>query len=450
MKVDIVPIESIYEEDRIRKDYGNVQELIHSIKKEGLIQPLAVVSTGEDGRFKLLAGGRRLRACREANLTRIPIRIYDEALSEIQIKSIELAENIYRKDLEYAEEVKLCKEINDLQVAIHGEKIIRSAEAPGWSQRDTAELLGRSPASITADIQLAEAIELFPELANLKNKNEARKALASIYESSTREELARKLSNERSETTEDKLKQELCNNFIVRDFFDGVKEIPNEWIDLIEIDPPYAINLLDAKKHRELGEQQMEGYNEIDRMQYLPFIDGVFKECSRVLKDTGWLIVWFAPDPWFDTIHSLLRKHLFLGNKLPGLWVKRSEDKAAMAQSMQPSLYLASAYEMFFYSRKNEARMYKPGQQNVFNFQQIPPNKKSHPTERPIEMIQEILSIFAEPGSRVLVPFLGSGNTMLAATNLDMKPIGYELTQSYKDSFTIKVFEGEYGKYKSY
>jgi ParB/RepB/Spo0J family partition protein len=449
MKVDIVPIETVVEGDRRRKEYGNVQELVHSIRKEGLIQPLAVC-TGSFGRFRLLAGGRRLRACREAGLTEVPVRIYDESLSELQVRSIELAENIHRKDLEYAEEVKLCKEINDLQIAIHGEKVIRSADAPGWSQRDTAEMLGRSPASITADIQLAEAINIFPELANLKNKNEARKALSSIYESSNREELARKLTNERNNSTEDKLKQELCNSFIVRDFFEGIKEVPKDWIDIIEIDPPYAINLTDFKKHREPGDWQMAGYNEIDKMQYLPFIDNVLIECSRVLKDTGWLILWFAPDPWFASMGSLLRKHGFMGNSLPGLWVKKSEEKAAMAQSMMPSLYLANAYEMFFYARKGGATMYRPGQQNVFNFQQIPPNKKSHPTERPIEMIQDMLSIFAAPDSRVLVPFLGSGNTMLAATNLGMKPIGYELTSAYKDSFVIRVHEGEYGKYKSY
>ena len=62
MKVDIVPIDAIIEGERRRKEYGNVGELVHSIKKEGLIQPLAVVDMG-DGKYRLLAGGRRLRAC---------------------------------------------------------------------------------------------------------------------------------------------------------------------------------------------------------------------------------------------------------------------------------------------------------------------------------------------------------------------------------------------------
>lgn len=453
MKLAIVKLEEIYEEERVRKEYGNLQELVHSIKKEGLIQPLACTEcSGPIGeiRYRLLAGGRRLRAAREAGQEEVPIRIYDEQLSELQIKSIELAENIYRKDLEYAEEVKLCKEINDLQIAIYGEKVSTTPGASGWSQRDTATLLGRSPASVTADIQLAEAIAKFPEIGKLKDKAEARKALTMLYESISRDELSTRLMATKAETTTDFKKEGLINAFIVKDFFEGVKDIPDGWVDLIEIDPPYAINLTETKKHRALSELQMEGYNEIDYKSYLPFMDKVFSECRRVLKDDGWMIVWFAADPWFEHIYTLLKNNQFNLNKLPGLWVKKSEEKAAQAQSMQPTLYLANAYEMFFYCRKGGATVYKPGKQNVFIHQQVSSSKKIHQTERPIELLMELLSIFVAPDSRVLVPFLGSGNTMLAAVNLDMKPFGYELTDAYKSSFVIKVHEGEYGKYTSY
>lgn len=449
MKLAIVKQEEIYEEERVRKEYGNLQELIHSIKKEGIIQPLAVVP-GNDGKYRLLAGGRRLRACREAGIQEIPVRIYDEALSELQIKSIELAENVYRKDLEYAEEVKLCKEINDLQIAIYGEKVSTTPGASGWSQRDTAQLLGRSPASVTADIQLAEAIARFPEIGKLKDKAEARKALTMLYESISRDELSTRLMAIRAETTTDILKEKLVNAFIIKDFFEGVKDIPDGWVDLIEIDPPYAIDLGETKKHRSLSGLQMEGYNEIDRKDYLPFMDTLFSQCRRILKDEGWMIVWFAADPWFAHIYTLLKNNQFNLNMLPGLWVKKSEERAAQAQSMQPSLYLANAYEMFFYCRKGGATMYKPGKQNVFLHQQVSTSKKVHQTERPIELLMELLSIFVAPDSRVLVPFLGSGNTMLAAVNLDMKPFGYELTEAYKSSFVIRVHEGEYGKYSSF
>jgi DNA modification methylase len=54
-------------------------------------------------------------------------------------------------------------------------------------------------------------------------------------------------------------------------------------------------------------------------------------------------------------------------------------------------------------------------------------------------MMEEILSTFVWKGARVMVPFLGSGNTMLAAHNLEMTSFGFELSKSYKDSFLVRV-----------
>jgi DNA modification methylase len=38
-----------------------------------------------------------------------------------------------------------------------------------------------------------------------------------------------------------------------------------------------------------------------------------------------------------------------------------------------------------------------------------------------------------------LIPFLGSGNGLIAADNLGMSPVGFELSKGYRDSFLIKL-----------
>ena len=73
-----------------------------------------------------------------------------------------------------------------------------------------------------------------------------------------------------------------------------------------------------------------------------------------------------------------------------------------------------------------------------------------HPTERPIELIQEILATFGVPGSRVLVPFLGSGNTLLAAANLKMSAVGYEIAEENRAAFVLNVERQIHGAYTSY
>ena len=129
---------------------------------------------------------------------------------------------------------------------------------------------------------------------------------------------------------------------------------------------------------------------------------------------------------------------------IPGIWVKGG------GQTQQPSLYLANSYEPFFYARKGGGRIVRQGRSNLFEFRVVNPDNKIHPTERPIEMIQELITTFCEPQSMVLVPFAGSGNTLLAAANLNMKAIGFDLAQEYKDAFIVRVFDGEPGSYGSY
>jgi DNA modification methylase len=106
---------------------------------------------------------------------------------------------------------------------------------------------------------------------------------------------------------------------------------------------------------------------------------------------------------------------------------------------MNPSIRLANSYEMFFYCWKGQPALNKAGRSNDFHFSPVPPSQKTHPTERPIELMRELYETFAFAGSRVLIPFLGSGNGLIAAHQLGMSAVGFELSKAYRDSFLVKV-----------
>jgi DNA modification methylase len=65
-------------------------------------------------------------------------------------------------------------------------------------------------------------------------------------------------------------------------------------------------------------------------------------------------------------------------------------------------------------------------------------------------MITELIKIFTAPNSHVMVPFLGSGNSLLAASNAGCTAFGWDLGSEYKDAFTKRVLDGMPGSYKSY
>jgi ParB/RepB/Spo0J family partition protein len=429
--------------ERFREDYGDIAGLIESIKKEGIIQPLAV-RDNEDGSYTLLAGGRRYTAVTKAGIETVPVRCYPSTLSELEMRSIELMENLCRKELDWLEAAKLKKQIHELQIAIHGAKTSTSPDATGFSKRDTAELIGVSPATLVQDMKLADAAAIFPELAKAKNKNEANKMLQKLQENIVRGELARRVEERAATTPIERTHSNLINQFIVGDFFTGVKDVPNNSIDFIELDPPYAIDLNNQK--RDLDPTKAANYNEIEASQYHEFLVKVIRECYRVMSANSWIVIWHAKE-WYNTIQEIVSAipELAANDSTIGIWYK-----GAVGQTNSPNIYLASCYEPFIYIRKGSPSIVRQGRSNVFAYKPVPSAKKIHPTERPVELIQDVMQTFCWDGARCMVPFLGSGNSILAASNLGMTAFGWDLAQDHKNGYIVHVSESRPGSYKSY
>jgi ParB/RepB/Spo0J family partition protein len=96
----IVPISIIKVEKNIRKQLDNLDELAESIKKYGILQPL-IVAKG----FRLIAGHRRLAACKLAGISQVPVRFTKDLAPENE-PVLRLIENIQREDLSGLEEIE--------------------------------------------------------------------------------------------------------------------------------------------------------------------------------------------------------------------------------------------------------------------------------------------------------------------------------------------------------
>ncbi len=90
---------------RTHFDKEKLSELANSIKKNGIIQPIAVRSDKVDpGRFEIVAGERRWLAAQRAGLHEVPIVILD--LNDNEALEVAIVENIQRDDLNVIEEAK--------------------------------------------------------------------------------------------------------------------------------------------------------------------------------------------------------------------------------------------------------------------------------------------------------------------------------------------------------
>ena len=89
-----------------------LEELTNSIKKNGIIQPIAVRSNKiENGKYEIIAGERRWIAAQRAGLHEIPVRILD--LSDVESLEVAIVENIQRDDLNPVEEARGYKRLNE-------------------------------------------------------------------------------------------------------------------------------------------------------------------------------------------------------------------------------------------------------------------------------------------------------------------------------------------------
>ena len=100
-----VKIDSIFPNAYQPRKFFNeeaLNELSQSIKEHGIIQPITVRKMGE--KFELVAGERRWRAARMAELEVVPCNIIE--ITDTQSAEIALLENLQREDLNFIEEAE--------------------------------------------------------------------------------------------------------------------------------------------------------------------------------------------------------------------------------------------------------------------------------------------------------------------------------------------------------
>ena len=89
-----------------------LEELANSIRKNGIIQPIAVrLSKSSSGKYEIVAGERRWLAAQKAGLHEIPVTVLE--LSDVESLEVAIVENTQRDDLNPIEEARGYKRLNE-------------------------------------------------------------------------------------------------------------------------------------------------------------------------------------------------------------------------------------------------------------------------------------------------------------------------------------------------
>lgn len=155
----LIDIDRIVVSDRIRKDFGDIQELADDIKDNGLINPPVV-----NKEYVLLAGERRLRACKMLGWPQIEVRMMDTRDAEHEL-NIEISENDVRKGFTKSERVDYIKRLLRIEQAKakerQGERTSdRNLTEVQRADSATAEQFGISRDTMRRELFIADNVDM--------------------------------------------------------------------------------------------------------------------------------------------------------------------------------------------------------------------------------------------------------------------------------------------------
>ena len=136
-----VPVERIRRgrhQPRRIVDESALEELAHSVRSRGIVQPIVVRPAGSGG-FEIVAGERRWRAAQMAGLHEVPVVVRE--CSDSEAAAVALIENIQREDLNPIEEAEGYRTL---------------ADEFGLTHQELADTVGRSRSSVSNTLRLLE------------------------------------------------------------------------------------------------------------------------------------------------------------------------------------------------------------------------------------------------------------------------------------------------------
>lgn len=236
------------------------------------------------------------------------------------------------------------------------------------------------------------------------------------------------------------LRQDDCINVL--------KTMASNSIDCAVIDPPYKIvaggcrkvakdnecagifnRRKDNNKRTDWADEARTGkmfkHNDIKFEQWLP-------ELYRVMADKSHTYLMINS----RNLAELQSKAEQVGFKFQNLLIW---DKG----NVTPNRYYMQGYECILMLRKGGAKsIANMGTSNILRVPNIIGGKK-HPSEKPVELMEILITNSTNEGDTVIDIFMGSGSTGVACVNTKRKFIGIELDESYFSASKNRIMQGK-------
>lgn len=242
--------------------------------------------------------------------------------------------------------------------------------------------------------------------------------------------------------------ENFINKTVNDDLYHALPFIPDEFADLIIIDPPYNLS------------KNFNGFkfNSRSTEEFDQYLESWFSEVVKKLKPNGSL---YLCGDWKCTssLQRVLEKHLTVLNRITWQREKGRGASANWKNSMEDIWFAVKNPHDYYFdveSVKQKKRVIAPYRENgkpkdwvaekEGNFRltfpsnfwddiSVPfwsmPENTTHPTQKPEKLYAKLILASSKQGDIVFDPFLGSGTASVVAKKLGRKYLGIEMNQEY-------------------
>jgi site-specific DNA-methyltransferase (adenine-specific) len=240
----------------------------------------------------------------------------------------------------------------------------------------------------------------------------------------------------------------LINKTIHQDLFSVLDFLPNSFIDLLFIDPPYNLTKI----------FNSSAFNKTTDENYKEYIDNFLSKLVRCLKPTASIYIccdWKCS----SAIYDIMKKYFIIRNRIT--W-EREKGRGSKTnwKNCSEDIWFATASNDYYYDadsvklkrkviapyrdstgnpkdweEKDEGNFRLTCPSNLWTDISIPfwsmPENTEHPTQKPEKLMAKIILASSKENDFVFDPFLGSGTTSVVAKKLNRKYCGIERDKTY-------------------
>lgn len=211
-----------------------------------------------------------------------------------------------------------------------------------------------------------------------------------------------------------------------------VERLDDDSVDCVITDPPYGIDFQSNYRYETPQFGRLD--SDEDTEAALSLYRDVCAEAHRTLRDGGHFYTFTRWDV-YPAFKAAIEQQFEVKNCL--VWRKNNWGMGDLDGAYAP------AHEFVIFATKGGGRPLQDGRPpDVLEHGRPDTSSYTHPTEKPVPLIVDLIENSTQPGDTILDPFMGSGTTAVAAIQNDRNYVGFEIgEENYRSVIERRISE---------